>query len=157
MKILLVIDIQKQFADNDGEYDKIIDFCNNNRDNYDVILPTVFKNEKGSNFMKHLNYNDCVDSKNGDNAILPKTVNVEIKSGYASKKILDICNKQEDIIDIVGCDSDACIMATCFKLWDAGYDFRVLSQYIYSSNDKYGFTNDNVIEIMRRNFGNCVI
>lgn len=57
--------------------------------------------------------------------------------------------------DIIGCDADACVMATAFTLWDKKADFRILSDYIYTTSEES--TKEDVMKIMRRNFGDCVI
>ena len=58
--ILLVIDIQKEFKDKTGKkYKKVIDYINNNKDNYDLIIGTFFKNEYPSNFNKKLHWDGC--------------------------------------------------------------------------------------------------
>ena len=65
----------------------------------------------------------------------------------------------EEPIDIIGCDADACVMAICFQLWDLGYtNLHILTDYIYTTaDDFYGITREVWINIMRRNFGDCVI
>ena len=57
--------------------------------------------------------------------------------------------------DVIGCDTDACILATAFKLFDENYEFRVLSDYCFSSGGKE--VHDSAVEIMKRNFGTAVI
>ena len=161
-KILLVIDLQKEFKDKNGKYEKIIKYCENNRDNYDIILPTLFCNnyDINPNFIDKLNWSGCDHTTSESLAIYPKNnmnldkICYEYKYGYASEYIFKIANK-EDSIDIVGCDSDACVLATAFELWDKGYNFRILTDFIYTTaND---FTNEDVIKLIKRNFGTCVI
>lgn len=160
-RILLVIDVQKQFKDNKGTYEKIEDFCKEYRAEYDIILPTVFQNNEdcNPNYIKHLRWRGCTEAAVIDSAIYPKNVFnldlacVEVKHGYASDYIFKIADKYD--IDIVGCDSDACVLATAFKLWDSGYNFRILTEYVYTTAED--FNNETVIKIMRRNFGDCVI
>lgn len=57
--------------------------------------------------------------------------------------------------DIIGCDADACVMATAFTLWDKKADFRILSDHIYTTSEES--TKEDVLKVMRRNFGDCVI
>ena len=45
-------------------------------------------------------------------------------------------------------------MAVCFQLWDLGFNFNVLTEYVYTTSSKYD--NAAVLELMRRNFGKCV-
>lgn len=58
-------------------------------------------------------------------------------------------------LDIVGCDSDACVLATCYKLFDNGIDFTILTDFLYSTSRDTSI-NDSAIKIMKRNFGSCV-
>ena len=57
--------------------------------------------------------------------------------------------------DVIGCDADACILATAFSLWDRGDNFRILSNYIYTTATD--FSKEDILKIMERNFGNCVV
>lgn len=160
--ILLIIDVQKEFQDNNGMYEKIIRFCREQEKEYDIILPTLFCNNynENSNFIDKLNWDECMDVTIKSLEIYPSRPNAvyEFKYGYASRKILKLADKKEDIIDIVGCDADACIMATAFRLWDEGYNFRLLTDYIYTNADEtYGITKDVWLNMMLRNFGSCVI
>ena len=42
--ILLVIDIQKEFKDKTEEkYNKVIDYINNNKDKYDLVIGTFYQ------------------------------------------------------------------------------------------------------------------
>lgn len=47
-------------------------------------------------------------------------------------------------------------MAVCFQLWDAGItNFRVLTEYCYTTANN--FSKEDVIKIMKRNFGKCIV
>lgn len=158
MKVLLVIDIQKEFRDKNGMYEKVVNYCTEHRGDYDIILPTLFCNnyDINPNFKDKLHWNGCSHTTSDSVAIYPKNntninmVYYEYKHGYASKQIFKIADKNNDTIDIVGCDSDACIMATAFRLWDEGYNFRILTDYIYTTSEEYD--NKDVIKILKRNF-----
>ena len=50
----------------------------------------------------------------------------------------------------MGCESDACVLATLFDLWDNNIDFKVLSEYIYTNNSK--ISRDTVLNLLKRNF-----
>lgn len=162
-KILLVIDLQKEFKDQNGMYEKIVDYCKKHRDDYDIILPTLFCNnyDINANFKDKLNWTGCENVTSYSLAIYPKNnVNLDMicyedKYGYASKQIFKVADKNKDVIDIVGCDSDACVLATAFRLWDEGYNFRILTDYIYTTTKEY--SNENIIKLMKRNFGECVV
>jgi hypothetical protein len=158
MRILLIIDLQEQFHDKEGDFERIRDWCENHRDEYDIILPTFFKNNTYFNpkFVQNLHWDGCSSASAADLAVTSKGIKqgyAEKKHGYASKDIFKIATRKDEI-DVVGCDSDACVMATAFGLWDKGYNFRVLSKYVYTTGE---VDNDTVIKVMRRNFGDCVV
>lgn len=149
--ILLVIDIQKEFKDKTGEkYKKVINYINNNKDNYDLIIGTFFKNEYPSNFDKKLHWDGCKNAS---------VDSVEYNYNYLCKKstyIFDIDNlfSKNDKITLIGCDTDACIFVNAANLFDKGYDFRILTDYIYSTSN---FDENVTINILKRNFGDCVV
>lgn len=62
---------------------------------------------------------------------------------------------EEYPIYVMGCDSDACVLATAFSFWDKGYSFRILSDLVYTTAD--GFDNETIVKLMKRNFGDCVV
>ena len=183
-KYLLVIDLQKQFRDKNGEYEKCLRFIEEHRKDYQFVFSTIFSQnvkdlkyeissdtngfvsrhflQANPNYMLHLNWNGCKNVKNSDleyihsedeECVIPKT-------GYGDNSkppmLTTICFKRDDEIHIIGCDLDACVMAICFQFWDAGYtNFKVLSEYCYTTAEN--FTKDDVLKIMRRNFGDCII
>lgn len=99
---------------------------------------------------KHLNWSGCSKSNQESLEYVPDKY--VIKQGYS----LDISLlSKEHSYYVVGCDADACIMATCFSLWDKGYDFHVLTDYIYTTAREYDL---DVIKVqLKRNFGDCII
>ena len=169
-KSLLIIDLQKQFADkNNGNrcYNKCLDYIKEHKSEYSNIVATLFKqDDDNTNFQNHLNWDGCKNASCDDlefyNDDIADIV-IITKNGYgdASEEqfLTHSCFKSDEQIDIIGCDADACVMAICFQLWDAGFkNIRILTDYIYTTADElYGITRETWINMMRRNFGNCVI
>lgn len=177
MKILLVIDLQKQFADGNGDYEKCIDYIIGHHDEYDAVVGTYFQNIPDSMYTKHLNWYGCMVIS--DNDIEYPCDYLYGKTGYSANAagndhnviysaIRAVMNKkgshfldqgypgdEDHPVYIMGCDSDACILATLFDLWDKGVNFRVLSDYVYTTAKDYD--KDIIIKLMKRNFGDCVI
>lgn len=174
-KILFVVDLQRQFADKEKiEYNKCIEFIKKHNAEYDGILATQFNNAPyNDNFRKHLNWNGCSDSwSNKDlewlDCIDDKSkVVIYQKAGYGLDQPVrmlgvdgfDLSITRDSQVDIIGCDMDACVMANCFWIWDQGItNMRILTDYIYTTADpKYGIDKQVLINIMKRNFGDCVI
>lgn len=84
-----------------------------------------------------------------------------MKHGYGlpveNSRVLRTYSRTEVVIEVMGCDADACVMASCFRLWDADYRFMILSDYVFPTAEAaHGFSRENVIAMMKRNFGKCV-
>lgn len=47
------------------------------------------------------------------------------------------------------------MLALCFHLWDMGVNFEVLTDYVYTTSTNKAVI-DGSIEIMKRNFGDCI-
>ena len=172
-KILLIVDLQKEFADIDNDshnYNKLIQFVkeNGNKGSYDKIISTCFRNEENPNFRYNLNWYDCENSDIESLEYLDyvdKSIHSAfLKTGYGDRGgwVISTINSYNDTIPedaeihIIGCDLDASVMAVCFQLWDAGItNFRVLTEYCYTTANK--FSKEDVIKIMKRNFGKCIV
>lgn len=159
MKKLLIIDLQKQFKDKEGLYEKCLSFIKENTKKYNMIYATIFcqtiDGETNSNYHEKLRWNGCNSCTESDLEIVPTSnISIIFKNGYGIKNI-DRFFKKGDEIDVIGCDADACIMAVCFQLWDMGINFRILTDYIYTTASN--FTKSDVIKILKRNFGTCVV
>jgi len=144
-KTLLVVDLQKQFKGD--KYDKCLEYIEKHREEYDRIIATLFVNDASinRNFIKKLKFKDCRDAVVDD--IEFATDMIIVKNGYGLQP--GIFGKK-DKIDIIGCETDACVLATCFSLWDDGIDFNVLWNYVYTNSD---IKIKEIRKIYKRNFG----
>lgn len=171
-KTLLIVDLQKEFADvdnNSKDYHKAVQFVKKygNKGFYDKIISTGFRNSENPNFKRNLKWHGCENSDINSLEYLPyidKSIHsIIFKDGYSDRNdcIVSAINNYNDTIpedadvDIIGCDLDACVMAICFQLWDAGINFKVLTEYCYTTATD--FSKEDVIKIMKRNFGKCII
>lgn len=144
MKVLLVIDLQKEFYIED-KYEKVLNYINTHRCDYDKVVATVFKNKKDSNFVKRLGYKDCMYAN--DSSIEFKADDIIVKNTYTVP--VEQVGSIDDIITIIGCDTDGCVLASLFVLFDNEYNFQVLNEYCYSSG---GEQYDNITkQIIKRN------
>lgn len=170
MNNLLIIDLQKQFADVNNDcksYNKCIEFIDKHKSEYDNVIATYFKQDgSNSNYQRHLNWNDCTDVSGNDLEFYDKATckgTIISKPGYGLASVEDLLSKtnisKNDQIDIIGCDADACVMAICFQLWDADFtNMRILTDYVYTTAeyDNVGISRGQWIQFMVRNFGDCV-
>lgn len=151
---LLIIDMQKGFITKETQHvaDNINNMLKNNT--YDTIIATKFLNYHKSPFVKHLQWEEMIDN-NTD--LLPP---IELESDYIVEKYGYHCGQELigifkenhiDKIDIVGVDTDACVLANATYLFDKGFNITVYSKLCASTG---GIDiHDAAIEILRRNIG----
>lgn len=161
-RILIISDLQKQLKSDGMEYTKCLEFVNSKSKEYDVVFATVFSQkvcgELNTNFKSKLNWNECENCDVSDLEFNTSNMQVLIHNDYGCRDFIPRFGtsiRQEDEIDIVGCDLDACVMALCFQLWNANLNFKVLTEYCYTGAKD--FSKDDAIKILKRNFGNCVV
>lgn len=144
-KVLLVIDLQPEFADKGKEnYLKLLEYIESHRREYAYIVATMFL--KGNpNYPKRLNW-DFTDKPQP----LEFDANVILKKyGYGllehQYKWLD----KKAHYDIIGCETDACVLKIAMDLFDREFNFNILPNYIYTNGDD----NEAAIRILKRNVG----
>ena len=128
MKILLAVDVQKEFRDQDGQYDRIVSYIKNAAGKYDRIYATVCANKPDTPFVKNNVWLDCLDGVE-PLAFSPDKVFVKYGYGFLDYSWLD----PEDQYDIIGFNTDCCVWKVALDLFDRGYAFHVLTDYCYSS------------------------
>ena len=131
MKILLVVDLQAEFADSDGEYERILNFVKNAIANktYDKVIATKCLNSENSNFVRYSNWGKMIDGA-AELEFTPDTVIEKISYGLTDYSILPV----DAHIDVVGYNTGACVLKIALDLFDRNYNFTVLSSYCYSSS-----------------------
>lgn len=152
MKLLLIIDLQKAFINENTEY--LISKIKNILNQYDKIIFTRFINTKDSIFSKELNYYGCIDNESkkividtGNNTIIDR------KFYTAYNKELQDYIKYNDITEIYLCgiDIDCCVLKTAFDLFENGYNVFILKDLCAST---LGIKRKNeALEILKRNIG----
>lgn len=128
MKVLLVVDLQPEFKDNDGQYERILEFVRTTKD-YDRIIATKCFNLSSSPFIKYNAWNACL----GEIKELEFTPSYIIGKSTYGLVDYDILDRDWEY-DIIGFNTDACVFKIAMDMFDRKYDFRVLTQYCYSSN-----------------------
>ena len=113
MRKLFIIDLQKQFKDTCGSYERIVNDVINLKPNYDKVYATVFTQGKNPNYVQKLNWTGCSDSTEKDLEFDLNGVQVIVKDGYGIPDIRRYIESQDEI-DVIGCDTDACVLAVCF-------------------------------------------
>lgn len=135
MNLLLVIDMQKTFINENTEY--LINRIESVLNKYEKVVSTRFINTNNSIYAKELCYYGCIgdDSKKividtKDNMVIDKN----IYTAY-NKKIVDYIIKNNiTFIYLCGVDIDCCVLKTAFDFFENGYNVFVLKDLCASTN-----------------------
>lgn len=73
-------------------------------------------------------------------------------SGYSVHN--DLIISESDTVDVLGFDTDACVLAACFELFDLKCNFRILSDLRWSSGGEAMHTCG--LSVMSRQFGRAL-
>lgn len=131
MKILLVVDLQPEFADSDGEYGRILKFVQDAIGNksYDKVIATKCVNRENSNFVRYSNWDELIEGAS-ELAFVADEVIEKISYGLLDYSFLP----KEAEIHVMGYNTGACVLKVALDLFDRDYNFKVLSEYCYSSS-----------------------
>lgn len=158
---LVVIDVQKFFLTNKTKdvVKKIQKYLKNNFKNYSAVYFTIFKNDNKSSLWRISGWKDCTDSPDTDICDEIKEFandkNLFYKNILSAYKVPEIQKGLRDQniseVDLCGFDTDCCILATAYDLFDQGIKPVVLENLTWStSKDKL---YDPAIKIVKRNIG----
>ena len=127
-EVLLVVDLQKEFKDKEGNYDRLLEYVRCAGAKYDSVIGTVCMNTPDSNFVRYGNWYDCMGYFIG----LEYTPDITIvKHGYGLDDY-NILSKDKHYY-IMGMNTDACVLKVALDLFDKGYEFTVLGDYCASN------------------------
>jgi hypothetical protein len=150
MEYLFAVDVQKEFVkDEEGIriYNKCISFIKREGFHYTIIAP-VYQNKTNSNIERLLDWHEMKQIMPGE--FVPDfTI---IHSGYSIDKYVPFT--MNDKVHVFGFDTDACVLSTCFDLFNFGVDFDILSDLCWSSGGKK--MHEAGLMIMERQFGSAV-
>lgn len=150
MEYILAVDLQPEFVkDREGKkvYDKCLDFLKREGSFYTVIAP-VYQNKTNPNMGRLLNWREMRE-------ITPIEFSPDfavIHSGYSIKDYPTFA--RDDIIHVIGFDTDACVLSACFDLFNLGACFDIWTDMCWSSGGKK--LHEAGLTIMRRQFGAAV-
>ena len=134
-KLLLVIDVQKDFInDNTKETKNKIEKLINSKE-YDNIVFTKFLNNENSVYYIKLNSRFFLTEEGSDIAFDTKQYKVLCKTKYSalnSELIEYISTYNINEIYLCGFDTDACVYKTALDLFENNYNVYVLKDYTMS-------------------------
>lgn len=151
VKVLLVVDLQPSFI-LEPYYSRVLDFIKENRSSFDIIAATRFQNTEASPFVRYLGWDEAMEEETlefkHDMLIVKNTCGIGVKwCNYFNRLMANVT--------VIGCDTDACVLMTCFELFDNNVPFRVLTKHCYSTG---GLSyHEAGIAVMKRNFGKAVV
>lgn len=165
-RVLLVVNPQKSFRGDTCALEEIVTYVKGVFDWYDLVVVSCFSTSVYSNKNK-------LYSKKLGNCGLPKTFKVEelgyFLSGISGVVILNTnqrgismkelveSDETDDFsgvcIDVIGCNRLNAVLATCYRLWDDQYEFRVFTDKVY---DDSGFGSSAIdVNLLLDSFGSC--
>ncbi len=155
-KALIVIDVQNYFINEHTEHIPGLISNHLSRQNYDLLIFTSFINKTDSNFSRILEWDKCFDAPDTDivNELINRNQNIHIirRSSYSA-----VTNELEQLLNfsqihqafICGIDTDACVIATAFDLFDLGYNFEIIEELCASTEGEE--THKAALKLMQRN------
>lgn len=129
-RILLVVDLQEEFYEKSGNFERILNFVKTTKD-YDKIYATRCGNSYDSSFYKYHNWSACLHGV-APLPFNPDKIIDKTSYGLPDYRVLS----KENHYDIIGYNTDACVLKIALDLFDKGYDFNVLTKYCYSSTSR---------------------
>lgn len=154
MSILLIVDTQPSFANGftADRIEKIKEYVKTHQKEYSEIYSTVLQNNVTSAFVENLDWKECMEEE----APFVKGDVVLSKHTYGlSEQRIKMLKVKNATIDVIGGNLDTCIMAIAYQLFDNGLNFRILTDYCFSSSGALYY--NAALKIMKHSFGRAVI
>lgn len=151
--LLLVIDVQKTFINENTEFvvSKIQSLIDASL--YDMVAFTRFFNTENSKFVRELDFRGAIGEdkelvlSSGEHKVFDK----EIYTCYNLEFQNFVKENQIDKIYLCGIDTECCVLKTAFDFFEQDYDVYVLKDYtacMWGSE-----RHENALEILKRNIG----
>ncbi|HIQ93743.1 TPA: cysteine hydrolase [Candidatus Ventrenecus stercoripullorum] len=151
--LLLVIDVQKTFINENTEFvvSKIQSLIDASL--YDMVAFTRFLNTENSKFIRELDFRGAIGEDK--ELVLPsgehKVFDKEIYTCYNLEFQNFVKENQIDKIYLCGIDTECCVLKTAFDFFEHDYDVYILKDYtacMWGSE-----RHENALEILKRNIG----
>lgn len=165
-RVLLVINPQKSFRGNTCALEELTTYVKGVFGWYDLVVVSCFSTSVYNNKNK-------LYSKKLGNCGLPRIFKAEelgyflseisgvviLNSNQRGISLLELVEKDETddfngvCVDVIGCNKLNAVLATCYRLWDDQYEFRVFTDKVY---DDSGFGNGAIdVKLLLESFGAC--
>jgi len=160
-KALIVIDVQKYFLNEKTKpiVKKIREFLIRKANKYSVVYFTVFKNDQNSSLWKISEWKDCKESPDTDVCDEIKEFtngrNLFYKNFLSAYKVPEIEKglKEHGVSEVYLCgfDTDCCVLATAYDLFDVGIKPIVLEKLTWSTSEEK--LHKPALQMVKRNIG----
>jgi len=160
-KALFVIDVQKFFENKKTKSiaRKINNYIRKNKNKYSLIIFTVFKNDSKSSLWRIFKWKGCNKGKEieiiNELSDLVDSSKIIFRNTYSLLKAPKLKEKLKKNkikqIDICGFDTDACVLATTYDLFDSGYKPVILKNLCFSTSKEK--LHEPTLKIIERNCG----
>jgi nicotinamidase-related amidase len=163
-KALIIIDIQKGFINKltDKIPARIKNYIKKNKDRYDLVIFTKYKNRNNSNFVKNLNWKGFMSNK--ETAIVDELKefinkkNLYVKYTYSSfvdEKLLKYLRKNKiKQVELAGIDTENCVLTFARDTFDRGFKVIVIKNLSASHSDLS--LHKSALKIIKDNIGDVV-
>lgn len=152
MAMLLVVDLQREFVKDEKAlevYKRCVRYINTCRHLYaQGVFAAVYKNNDSANMFRLVRWDEMQEIKKLDY----KPDRMFAHAGYSAIEKMPI--PEHTAVDVIGLDTDACVLAHCFDLFDKDIPFRVLVDGVYSSGGEE--MHQAGLACMRRQFNKAV-
>ena len=158
-RMLLLIDYQKAFY-NDNTKGTIKNIKNLvTKHKWDSVVQTLWFNtqQEFNLYMMNLRYDKC-GAYDKDSGLVERFKDSEMIPRYdmyscVDEELLFKANNCDEVY-IAGWDTDACVLGTCFGLFDAGVTFKIVADCVASKRQN---CHEAAMTIIQRNFGQKVL
>lgn len=165
-RVLLVINPQKSFRGDTCALEELTTYVKGVFGWYDLVVVSCFSTSVYNNKNK-------LYSKKLGNCGLPRIFKAEelgyflseisgvviLNSNQRGISLRELVEKDETddfngvCVDVIGCNELNAVLATCYRLWDDQYEFRVFTDKVY---DDSGFGNGAIdVKLLLESFGAC--
>ena len=151
MRTLFAVDVQPEFALGEKGctlYKKLVKLIENKNKRYDRVVLSMYVNKDNTNMQTKVHYFELQHPE----LHLPKDLETHWHSGYCPLTMPKF--GKDEHVDVVGFDTDACVLATAYHLFDNDIDFSILVDGVYSSGGDA--MHSHGLAIMFRQFGEVV-
>ena len=160
-KALIIIDVQKYFLTDETKsiVKRISEYLKTNSDKYTAIYFTIFKNDQNAPLWKISEWRDCTGSPDTDicselkeftteNNLFYKNVLSAVRVPEISQGIKD---KNISEVNLCGFDTDCCVLATAYDLFDQGIKPVILEDLTWSTSEEK--LHKPALQMIERNIG----